>query len=128
MHMVAADARHGLDMEPDGRPSWRRAAGQTVDRGACLASIMALAWRCSWIMRTRTMPLANWPPVLVSLPSCRPTRSAASCGNMTRSRRNQIERLFRRIKDWRRVFTRYDKLDMMFAAFIIVALIAEVLR
>jgi transposase len=43
-------------------------------------------------------------------------------------RRNPIERLFRRIKGWRRVFTRYNKLDMMFAAFITGALIAKVLR
>lgn len=42
--------------------------------------------------------------------------------------RNCIERLFRRLKSWRRVFTRYDKLDLMFAAFITVALIAEALR
>jgi transposase len=41
---------------------------------------------------------------------------------------NQIERLFRRIKDWRRVFTRYDKLEIMFATFITVALIAEALQ
>ena len=43
-------------------------------------------------------------------------------------RRNQVERLFRRLKAWRRVFTRYDKLDVMFAGFITVALIAEALR
>ncbi len=43
-------------------------------------------------------------------------------------RRNEVERLFRRLKAWRRVFTRYDKLDVMFAAFITVALIAEALR
>lgn len=42
--------------------------------------------------------------------------------------RNRIERLFRRLKQWRRVFTRYDKLDEMFAVFITVALIAEALR
>ena len=42
--------------------------------------------------------------------------------------RNRIERLFRRLKAWRRVFTRYDKLDIMFAAFITIALIAEALR
>lgn len=42
--------------------------------------------------------------------------------------RNRIERLFRRLKAWRRIFTRYDKLDTMFAAFITVALIAEALR
>ena len=43
-------------------------------------------------------------------------------------RRNEVERLFRRIKAWRRVFTRYDKTDVMFAAFITVAFIAETLR
>ncbi len=43
-------------------------------------------------------------------------------------RRNEVERLFRRLKAWRRVFTRYDKLDVMFAGFITVALIAEALR
>lgn len=43
-------------------------------------------------------------------------------------RRNEVERLFRRLKAWRRVFTRYDKTDGMFAAFITVALIADALR
>ena len=43
-------------------------------------------------------------------------------------RRNEIERLFRRLKGFRRIFSRYDKLDVMFAAFIHFALIAEALR
>jgi transposase len=43
-------------------------------------------------------------------------------------RRNGIERLFRRLKAWHRVFTRYDKLDAMFAAFITIVFIAEALR
>ncbi len=43
-------------------------------------------------------------------------------------RRNEVEWLFRRLKAWRRVFTRYDKLDVMFAAFITIVLIAEALR
>ena len=43
-------------------------------------------------------------------------------------RRNEIERLFGRIKRFRRVFTRYDKTDLMFTAFITVALIADLLR
>jgi transposase len=29
-------------------------------------------------------------------------------------RRNEVERLFRRLKGFRRVFSRYDKLDVMF--------------
>ena len=43
-------------------------------------------------------------------------------------RRNEPERLFRRLKAWRRMFTRYDENDVMFAAFITVAFIAEALR
>jgi transposase len=43
-------------------------------------------------------------------------------------RRNIVERLFCRIKArYRKVFTRYDKLDVMFLAFIYLALILEYL-
>ena len=43
-------------------------------------------------------------------------------------RRNEIERLFRRLKGFRRVFSRFDKLDVMFTAFVHFALIVEALR
>ncbi len=43
-------------------------------------------------------------------------------------RRNEIERLFRRLKGFRRIFSRFDKLDVMFAAFILFALIVDALR
>jgi len=43
-------------------------------------------------------------------------------------RRNEVERVFRRLKGFRRVFTRFDKLDVMFAAFVVFALITEALR
>lgn len=43
-------------------------------------------------------------------------------------RRNEIERLFRRLKGYRRIFSRYDKLDVMFTAFVHFALISESLR
>lgn len=42
--------------------------------------------------------------------------------------RNQVERLFRRIKRFRRIFTRYDKLDSMFVAFIFFALIFDAVQ
>ena len=38
-------------------------------------------------------------------------------------RRNEIERFFRRIKAFRAVFTRYDKLDIIFSASVIFAAI-----
>ena len=43
-------------------------------------------------------------------------------------RRNEVERLFRRLKGFRRVFCRFEKLDSMFRAFIHFALIVEALR
>ena len=38
-------------------------------------------------------------------------------------RRNEVERLFRRLKGYRRTFSRFEKLDVMFIAFICFALI-----
>ena len=43
-------------------------------------------------------------------------------------RRNEIERLFRRLKGFRRIFSRFEKLDVMFIAFIHFALIVEAFR
>ena len=43
-------------------------------------------------------------------------------------RRNEIERLFRRLKGFRRIFSRFDKLDVVFLGFLTFALIVESLR
>lgn len=43
-------------------------------------------------------------------------------------RRNEIERLFRRLKGFRRIFSRFEKLDVMFLGFIHFAMIVEFLR
>jgi transposase len=43
-------------------------------------------------------------------------------------RRNEVERLFRRIKGFRRVCTRYEKLDVMYLAFLNIALIYDELK
>jgi len=42
--------------------------------------------------------------------------------------RNVVERLFRRLKGFRRLATRYDKLDVMFASYVCLALIFISLR
>jgi transposase len=43
-------------------------------------------------------------------------------------RRNEVERLFRRLKGYRRIFSRFEKRDVMVTAFIRFALIADGLR
>jgi len=42
-------------------------------------------------------------------------------------KRNEIERLFRRLKGFRRIFSRFEKLDVVFLAFLHFALIVEAL-
>ena len=42
-------------------------------------------------------------------------------------RRNEIERLFRRLKGFRRIFSRFEKLDTLFLGFILFALIFDAL-
>ncbi len=43
-------------------------------------------------------------------------------------RRNEVERLFRRLKGYRRIFSRFEKLDLMFLGFISFFLVADGLR
>ena len=43
-------------------------------------------------------------------------------------KRNEIERLFGRLKGFRRIFSRFEKLDVVFLAFLCLALIVEALR
>jgi transposase len=43
-------------------------------------------------------------------------------------RRNEVERLFGRLKGFRRIFSRFEKLDLMFLGFVSFALVADGLR
>lgn len=43
-------------------------------------------------------------------------------------KRNEIERLFRRLKGFRRIFSRFEKLDVMYRGFLLFALVVEALR
>jgi len=43
-------------------------------------------------------------------------------------RRNEVERLFRRLKAFRRIFSRFEKLDVMLLGFIYFALVIEGLK
>jgi transposase len=43
-------------------------------------------------------------------------------------KRNEVERLFRRLKGFRRIFSRFEKLDVVFLAFINFVLIVDALK
>ena len=43
-------------------------------------------------------------------------------------RRKEVERLFRRLKGYRRIFSRFEKLDVMYPAFLNFALIVDMIK
>ena len=43
-------------------------------------------------------------------------------------RRNEVERLCRRLKGYRRIFSRFEKLDVMYRAFLNFALIVDMIK
>jgi transposase len=61
------------------------------------------------------------PPLKARIEPCEYDREMYKC-------RNEVERLFRRLKGYRRIFSRFEKLDVMFLGFISFALIADGLR
>lgn len=48
--------------------------------------------------------------------------------HVTYRKRNEVERLFRRLKGFRRIFSRFDKLDVVFLSFNHFALVFEALK
>ncbi len=128
LHLVAADDRNVL--------TWSLTPGQAGDAPEGRRLIQALGphdGRVAILMDSAyednaTRALAQSQGLEPVVPPNPKRRQPWQYDKQLYRRRTQIERLFRRLKAWRRVFTRYDKLDVMFAGFITVALIAEGLR
>ena len=65
------------------------------------------------------------------IPVIPPKRNRKNPWNYDRElckQRNQVERLFRRLKRFRRIFTRYDKLDIIFLSFVYFAFVVDALN
>ena len=126
--MVAADARTAVTFSlspgqahdaPEGRQLLNR-LGQQHDNPSL---IMDHAYEGN---ETRQLALA-----LRFIPVVPPSASRLDPWEYDREmykRRNEIERLFRRLKGFRRIFSRFEKLDVIFLGFILFALIVEALR
>ena len=71
------------------------------------------------------VPELNMIPVV---PPKSNRREPWECDRELYKKRNQVERLFRRLKGFRRIFSRFEKLDVVFLAFIYFAFIVEALR
>ena len=128
IHMVSADARTAIAFSlspgqahdaPEGRKLLNR-MGQQHDNPSL---IMDRAYEGD---ETRQLALAlGYTPVVP------PKASRLDPWEYDREmykRRNEIERLFRRLKGFRRIFSRFEKLDVIFLGFILFALIIDALR
>ena len=126
--MVAADARTALTFSLSPGQAHDAPAGREL-----LQTLWGLPRRCRLIMdrayqgdQTRQLALELGftpvvPPVSTRLEPWRYSKAWYK-------RRNEIERLFRRLKGFRRIFSRFDKLDVMFMAFLCFVLVVEALR
>lgn len=128
MHMVAADDRNVVTWsltpgQAGDAPEGRRLIEQLGPHHGQVALLMDSAYQDN-----ATRELAHSLGFVPVVPPNPQRREPWQYDKQLYRKRNCIERLFRRLKAWRRVFTRYDKLDVMFAGFITVALIAEALR
>jgi transposase len=126
--MVAADARTAITFAlspgqahdaPEGRRLLRKLGGANWP----IHLIMDRAYEGD---ETRQLALdLNFIPVV---PPKSTRISAWQYDRAMYKRRNEIERLFRRLKGFRRIFSRFEKLDVMFMAFINFALFVDGLR
>jgi transposase len=126
--MVAADARTAITFAlspgqahdaPEGRRLLRKLGGANWP----IHLIMDRAYEGD---ETRQLALdLNFIPVV---PPKSTRITAWKYDRAMYKRRNEIERLFRRLKGFRRIFSRFEKLDVMFVAFITFALIVDGLR
>lgn len=65
---------------------------------------------------------------MTQLRQLQPRLSTSKNLSIEYKQRNKVERLFNKIKQFRRVATRYEKLKANFLAFVILALIVIMLR
>jgi transposase len=126
--MVAADARTAVMFSPSPGQAHDAPAGRALLRslGAPDRAMHLLMDRACEGNDTRQLALD-----LGFIPVVPPRETRIEAWQYDREmykRRNEVERLFGRLKGFRRIFSRFDKLDVMFVGLISFALIADGLR
>ena len=128
IHLVAADARTALmlALSPGQDHDARHGRQLLLRLGPAASTTYVLMDRAYEGNETRKLALAlGYTPVV---PPKSNRRDPWEYDRVLYRRRNEVERLFCRLKGFRRVFSRFDKLDVMFLAFIHFALIVDGLR
>ncbi|HGS8046316.1 IS5 family transposase [Ottowia testudinis] len=128
IHMVAADARTAVTFclspgQAHDAPEGRRLLSSLGPTSRPVHLLMDRAYEGN---ETRQLALD-----LGFIPVVPPMKTRIEPWEYDREmykRRNEVERLFRRLKGYRRIFSRFEKLDLMFLGFISFVLVADGLR
>ena len=128
VHMVAADARTAI--------TFSLSPGQAHDapEGRALLSRLGAPSRPLHLIMDRAYEGNETRQLALDLgfiPVVPPMSTRVEPWEYDRAmykRRNEVERLFRRLKGYRRIFSRFEKLDLMFLGFISFVLVADGLR
>ncbi len=128
IHMVAADARTAVafTLSPGNAhdaPQGRKLMSRLERPVDATARVMDKAHEDN-----ATRQVARDPGVDPVVPPRSSRIDPREYNRQMDKRRNEVERLFRRLKGFRRIFSRFEKLDVMFLGFIVFALIVEALR
>ena len=124
--MVAADARTAVTFSLSPGQNHDAAHGREL-----MARIKHTPCRASYLVMDKAYEDAATRQLALQLnfePVVPPRRHRVNPWKYDRQmykRRNEVERLFRRLKSYRRVFARFDKLDVVYAFFVTFALIAD---
>lgn len=124
--MVAADARTAVNFALSPGQAGDAPAGRALLRDTSVSARHVLMDRAYEGDETRQLVLD-----LGMTPVVPPKRNRLSPWEYDREmykKRNEVERLFRRLKGFRRLFSRFDKLDVVFTFFIYFALIVDALN
>ena len=128
MHLVAATARTALAFalspgQAHDAPEGRKLLHRFGKRPRPIPLLMDRAYEGD---ETRQLAVElGYVPVV---PPTQNRRVPWEYDRVLYKRRNEIERLFRRLKGFRRLFSRFEKLDVMFLAFITFAFIVDSIR
>ena len=128
VHLVAANARTAITfaLSPGNAHDAPEGRALLTELGPMPEGLPMLMDRAYEGDETRQLVLS-----LVMIPVVPPKSNRIEPWEYDRAlykKRNEIERLFRRLKGFRRIFSRFEKLDVLFLGFLTFTLIIEALR
>ena len=126
LHLVAADACHAVNFSLSPGQAGDAPQGRKLLAETALEAQYVVMDRAYEGDETRQMVLDRGLTPVVPPKSNRTEPWAYDRERY--KKRNEVDRLFRRLKGFRRVSSRYDKLDVVFTFFIYFALIVESLK